>query len=384
MSSLPNNPSLSESLERNSAGPISTPNESTSPVTGLKTSVMVVGPGAEHISTTVVADTPQPNIVRRAVHSVRRRHTISSIQKEQKAALPASERLTFRDRYVIVPDSELSKVGGKKCQKYDKYNEAIWKRNLEHFQRMQRVHNRRAHSAIRIENPLEELPQPSNYERFVIHEQRHQPTDCLEQTSAILYLCSHPDYQLVDDLGSTEVQRMQESRPNVIFFEPHQAIELAHARVQATGDVDFTTIIYRLRNGFTISDVAPRPPTPAYRNIDRNASQSSLHHAINTATRSYSGYIAPPIAGPHAPSGYNKDTVLDMSPPSSTTFPSWVPLQDPVCATFGLHEMKCDVPEHHGITEKVQHFDNLAISSSHDTSTHIPGYYNQHNNSNNL
>lgn len=280
----------------------------------------------KHISTHVTPDTPSDNIVKRVVKHVQRRHTISSIQKEQKMALPASERINYCDKYVIVPDSELSTIGGKKCMKYDRFNEAIWKRNLEHYQKMIRLHSRRAHSAIQIENPLEELPKPSNYERFVIHEQRHQNKDCLEQTAAILYLCSNKDYRLVDDLGSSIVQTMQTQSPDVIFFEAHQAIELARARVQATGDIDFTVIIEKLRNGFQIVPLSPN-------------SRWKLD-----IPRSYSGHI---------------NTTDDKNDNESYTDVN-------ICNThitstnMPVNNMQCNMPEHHNISDKVNHFDNMA------------------------
>lgn len=331
----------------------------------------VLGLSSEHISTNVVVDVPQPNIVQRAVRNIRRRHTISSIQKEQKEALPASQRITYRDRYVIVPDEELSIVGEKKCLKYDKYNEAIWKRNLDHFHRMQRVHSKRAHSAIKIENPLEDLPQSSNYERFIIHQQRHQPTDCLEQTSAILYLCSHSDYQLVDDLGSIEVQRMQESRPRVIFFESHQAIELARARVQATGDEDFTTIIYKLRSGFTI-DPSPTPASINNISANTNSTRTSTSSSFNNTHDILPNYVAIDIVPSQSNANPNTETIKwTLTDPFEAWTDKTRKTATPNTNTQNTQntnntDMRCCVPEHHRISDKVEHFDNLASNTDSD------------------
>lgn len=313
---------------------------------------------AEHISNNVMADISQPNIVKRVVYNVRRRHTISSIQKEQKSALPASERMNYRDRYVIVKDEDLTKVGGKKCQKYDKYNEAIWKRNLDHFQRMQRVHSKRAHSAIKIENPLEELPKTSNYERFIIHQQRNQPTNCLEQTAAILYLCSNPEYQLVDDLGSMEVHDMQTTNPNVIFFECHQAIELANARVQATGDNDYKSIIARLRDGFTIVRKCDELNN-SHTNTNTNTNSHDNTHNCTTSAicsggnmvRSYSGHLNAQIPREAWP-----------QPITQPFHKQSAPIPIPSKSSFNTN-MECCRPEHHNIQDKVEHFNNIINGS---------------------
>lgn len=378
----------------------SLPNNSSIPNIG-SSDVFMAGPrkpssalNNDSISTNVSADTPQPNLVKRVVKNIRRRHTISSIQKEQKEALPASERMSYHDKYVIVPDSELAKVGGKKCMKYDKYNEAIWKRNLDHYQRMQRVHSRRAHSAIKIENPLEDLPQVSNFERYIIHEQRHQPTDCLEQTSAILYLCSNPDYQLVDDLGSVEIQNMQSSKPGVIFFEAHQAIELANARVQATGDNDYMNIIQKMRNGITILNNADRQSLSSA--ISQNRVARSYSQKLHTVNKEYNMQDIP-LAGhlqiPSQQLQQHHDTIIDMAHqlpnmPTQTWLSSETYFGDNSInnrnndvnnngdnngdndidgsndnnESYNSTSMKCCVPEHHKINEKVKHFDSLAIN----------------------
>jgi len=69
-----------------------------------------------HITTHVIPEAPRLNIITRVTNSIKMKHTLSTIRREQKDTLSLRDRLAYQDRYIIVPDNLLIDVGGKKCK----------------------------------------------------------------------------------------------------------------------------------------------------------------------------------------------------------------------------------------------------------------------------
>jgi len=221
------------------------------------------------------------------------------------------------------------------------------------------IHSKRAYSAIKIENPLEDLPKPSNFERFAIYQQRHQSFDCFAQTAAILYLCSDNGYHLVDDLTCISVRDIQESNPNIILFEPHQAIELAHSKMHATGDTNFTEIITKLRSGFTITQ------SQSQNNTQYIPYQHNKYHnkrnTIGTFDNDIIINMTPYAAWDDINTQYDKNNTNNTNSTNSTNNDNILPVTEPF--SQNKHVLHCSVPEHHTISDKVSHFNRLSSSS---------------------
>lgn len=326
---------------------------------------------------------------------LRRKSIVKKVNKERANSVyihshNPTENYLKNSEYIIVPDNELISVGNKKCNQYDIYNENIFKKNTNLYHSIcQKIEG----SLLELKSKPSPLPVPNNFERLMLYRQRNQPVNVLHQTCAIVYLLQH-NYLLVDDLTKVKPEELKVSDKTVVF-EAYQAIVLATELSHIKGE-DFTKIksgfnnlhlqldstSYKLNlkvntEGYpvqtqpivtsqrvrtvsenSVSDINPVPIR------ERSKSIISIHPKTNSAhclsniypsldvdsdiiasTSSSVSASAPPA--PSIPTPFNQNT----SPLSHVVKVEIKPQE--------TSELKCDCPEHHNISDKVSHFNEL-------------------------
>ena len=109
------------------------------------------------------------------------------------------------------------------CRKYDKDNDGIYVRNSQLYTKTKRLLEKNS-AIFKIEGPPDPPRVPSNYELFVIHQNRNSLTNNKIQTMAILYLLKN-GYKLVIDPEVEFIPKVMKKENKL--FEPYMAIDIA-------------------------------------------------------------------------------------------------------------------------------------------------------------
>lgn len=322
---------------------------------------------------------------------LRRKSIVKKINKERANSVylhshNPNDNYLKNSEYIIVPDKELVNKGSKKCKQYDVYNANIFKKNTKLYQEIiQKI----AGSVLELKDTPSPLPIPTNYERLMLYRQRTQPFNVLHQTCAIIYLLHH-NYLLVDDLTKINPDEFKVSNKTVIF-EAYQAIGLATELSHIKGE-DFTKIQLGFSN-IKLTDnstfnlkvnnegypVQKRP----YVTCREQEQTQRREHRIRTQSENIESTInsyqlkgrSNSIVSIH-PRPDRNDCLrniypsLDIDNNISASAPS---IQEPYKAGPTpinheikilknqqiTNELKCNCPEHHGIGDKVEHFNTL-------------------------
>lgn len=167
-----------------------------------------------------------------SLDDMRRKSIVKKISRERVNSF--SEPLAQKEDYIIVPDDILFSITEKKCEEYDIYNNELYRKNIKLFQD---IKEKLTGSVLELKNEPLPPPMPSNSERLLLSKQRNQSINCLEQTSAVLYLLSH-GYTLVNDIFAPVTNQ---TNKKLVLFEPYQAIgfanELCHIRGENWRDI---------------------------------------------------------------------------------------------------------------------------------------------------
>lgn len=160
-----------------------------------------------------------------SLDDIRRKSIVKKITRERGNSF--IEPSTQKEDYIIVPDDILMNITEKKCDEYDIYNKELYRKNIKLFQD---IKEKLSGSILELKNEPCMPPIPTNLERHILLKQRTQSINCLEQTTAVLYLLSH-GYTLVNDIS---IPIPNPTNKKMVLFEPYQAIgfanELSHIR----------------------------------------------------------------------------------------------------------------------------------------------------------
>ena len=129
---------------------------------------------------------------------------------------------------------DYSNVTERQCRVLDKDNEFVFYRNIELYNKTNRLLQKKS-AMFTISEPPVRPRTITNVEMWHIFKQRNSKTHNTFQTLAVLYLLNNK-YKLIIDPG---VEKLQEIHRNPFYFEPFQAIELAK-RVSVENKEDFT------------------------------------------------------------------------------------------------------------------------------------------------
>lgn len=129
---------------------------------------------------------------------------------------------------------DYSNVTERQCRVLDKDNEYVFYRNIELYNKTNRLLQKKS-AMFTISEPPVRPRTITNVEMWHIFKQRNSKTHNTFQTLAVLYLLNNK-YKLIIDPG---VEKLQEIHRNPFYFEPFQAIELAK-RVSVENKEDFT------------------------------------------------------------------------------------------------------------------------------------------------
>jgi hypothetical protein len=111
----------------------------------------------------------------------------------------------------------------KECKRCDKDNDIIYERNIALYTKTKKFLDK--HNAIfKMEGPPDAPRVPSNYDLYVIHQNRNSLTNNKIQTIAILYLLQL-GYKLVIDPEVELIQKVMNKENKL--FEPYMAIDIA-------------------------------------------------------------------------------------------------------------------------------------------------------------
>ena len=317
---------------------------------------------------------------------LRRKSIVKKVNKERENSVYVhthnpTENYLKNSEYIVVPDNELISVGDKKCNQYDIYNENIFKKNTKLYHSIcQKIEG----SVLELKSKPSPLPVPNNFERLMLYRQRNQPVNVLHQTCAIVYLLQH-NYLLVDDLTKVKPEEIKVSDKTVVF-EAYQAIGLATELSHIKGE-DFTKIqsgfnklhlkidttsnklnlkvnnegypvqtqpivtSQRVRtvseNSNSISDINPVPIRERSKSIISIHPKTNSDHCLSNIYPSLDVDGDITASAPALPAPYNQN----CSPLSHVVKVEVKPQE--------TTELKCDCPEHHNISDKVSHFNEL-------------------------
>lgn len=111
------------------------------------------------------------------------------------------------------------------CQQCDKDNDSIYSKNMELYMKTKKQLEKK-NAIFKIEGPPDPPRKPSNYDLFMIYQNRNLQTNNKIQTIAILYLlqCGYkliidPDVEFIPKVMNKENQ----------LFEPYMAIDIAYS-----------------------------------------------------------------------------------------------------------------------------------------------------------
>lgn len=326
-----------------------------------------------------------------SIEDLRRKSIVKKVNKERENSVyihshnPNNNYLK-NSEYIIVPDRELVSIGDKKCKQYDIYNENVFKKNTKLYQEIsQKIEG----SILQLKSKPNNLPVPNNYERLMLYRQRNQPVNALHQTCAIIYLLQH-NYLLVDDLTKINPDEIKVSNKTVIF-EAYQAIGLASELSHIKGE-DFTKIQSAFNNinlqldnkqliNLKVNNegypVQTQPFVTGHRIRTQSENNSSDISTLPIRERSKSIVsIHPKTSSIHSLNELYPS--LDIDSDITISEPTSAPASAPDLPTPYSHnpspltqvvkiavkpnatsELKCDCPEHHGIDDKVEHFNTL-------------------------
>ena len=111
----------------------------------------------------------------------------------------------------------------RECKRCDKNNDAIYERNIALYTKTKKFLDKN-HAIFKMEGPPASPRVPSNYELYVIHQNRNSLTNNKIQTMAILFLLQN-QYKLVIDPCVEFIPKVM-NRENKLF-EPYMAIDIA-------------------------------------------------------------------------------------------------------------------------------------------------------------
>ena len=111
------------------------------------------------------------------------------------------------------------------CQQCDKDNDSIYSKNMDLYMKTKKQLEKK-NAIFKIEGPPDPPRKPSNYDLFMIYQNRNLQTNNKIQTIAILYLlqCGYkliidPDVEFIPKVMNKENQ----------LFEPYMAIDIAYS-----------------------------------------------------------------------------------------------------------------------------------------------------------
>lgn len=111
----------------------------------------------------------------------------------------------------------------KECKRYDKNNDIIYEKNIALYMEMIKYLNKK-NAIFRMNGPPDPPRVPSNYDLYIIHQNRNSLTNNKIQTMAILYLLQG-GYKLVIDPEVELITKVMNKENHL--FEPYMAIDIA-------------------------------------------------------------------------------------------------------------------------------------------------------------
>lgn len=246
----------------------------------------------------------------------------------------------FENEYIVIPDNILNIISPKQCRNYDIYNIYIYNKNIKLYNNvMKKINN----SGLTLTKMPNRLPQYSNLERQYMYKQRNKSTNNLLQTKAILYLLNN-NYKLIDDITS-KYNNENNKDINIIYFESHQALNLAKELSHIKGDnLDILTfehlINYNLFNNNNkdinsiILDHEQLNIQPEQLNIQPEQNIYSIKEKnVNIRVK------------------INKNNNINKSK-ISEEFNTFIEPSAPI------NNMLCLYPEHHNVNDKIVYYEN--------------------------
>jgi hypothetical protein len=221
-----------------------------------------------------------------SLDDMRRKSIVKKISRERVNSF--TESVSQKEDYIIVPDDILMNLTEKKCEEYDIYNKDLYRKNIKLFQD---IKEKLSGSVLELKNEPLAPACPTNLERLTLLKQRNQPINCLEQTTAVLYLLSH-GYTLVNDIAIPVYNPLNKK---LVLFEPYQAIafanELSHIRGENWHDISSKFNTYKITEAN--NTIPSAPPIIQIQNQSINQSHDNLEIPVM-----YNKYISPPLTKP--------------------------------------------------------------------------------------
>lgn len=198
-----------------------------------------------------------------SLDDMRRKSIVKKISRERVNSF--TEPISQKEDYIIVSDDILINLSEKKCEEYDIYNKELYRKNIKLFND---IKGKLSGSVLELKNEPTPPPEPDNLARLILLKQRNQAINCLEQTTAVLYLLSH-GYTLVNDI--TKPIDNHENK-KLVLFEPYQAIafanELSHIRGEDWHHITTKFNTYKVIANNTIPSAPPFIQPQSHDNLE--------------------------------------------------------------------------------------------------------------------
>lgn len=211
------------------------------------------------------------NLFTEVINTLQKRKSIKHVKKRQQSLMTIEPDSSG---YLIIPDNQLINCNEKECREYDIYNEEIYKKK---FTTYMKIKSKLEKTALELKELPHEPPKPSNFERLVIYRKRNNHINCLEQTSAVIYLLNN-GYKLVNDITKLIINP-QEPRK---YFEAYQAVEYANELSNIKQEKYIGIINFTGNYNFLNNNIIVEPTAPNYNmiNITDNITNNSSNNMI--------------------------------------------------------------------------------------------------------
>lgn len=220
------------------------------------------------------------NLFKEVVNTYQKRKSIKHVRKRQNSIMNIEPD---KNGYLLIPDNQLINCNEKECREYDIFNNDVYKKK---FSTYMKIKSKLEKSALELKELPIEPPKPNNFERLVIYRKRNQKVNCLEQTSAIVYLLNN-GYKLVNNISELIINPNEPRK----YFEAYQAIEFANELSNIKQEKYTGVINYTGNYSFLVNNII-YPTAPSYHN-SHNSYNSNMkcdypeHHSTNDKINFY-------------------------------------------------------------------------------------------------
>lgn len=270
------------------------------------------------------------------------------------------------DGYFIIGDNIMENATELECVDYDLYNDNFYKRKYITYNKLK---NKLDKNFLHLDHNPTPPPQPSNYQRYCIFKKRNKFTNCLIQSSAILYLIQK-GYKLVKDKQSI----ICDDKDKYLYFESYESIEKATDLAKKYNDNILDTLNYT--GYYNIQNINNNVPIYKLEDnvlLNTTSINSCLHNNNNSYDNDFINNLNQTIDNNILQQNYNNHIISDSNSSSTNTSAHNSPIiksklnnkiennnnniveKQPTAPSY----LVCSIPEHHNTEDKINYYNKF-------------------------